>query len=305
VVQKLRISLLSILIVLLLLGISLPGYAQQNISFDSLQIDLWPEYDRPEMLVVYRFQISPNVQLPVNLNIRIPLAAGEPNAVAEYSGGNLLNVDYISQIQGEWIMLQFTATQPEVQIEYYDPSIQVAGIDHTYVYRWPGDYDVTKVVMLVQQPIGAESMQILPPLNTFTPGENGIFYYSGEIGSFEVGETFERRIEFEKDSESLTIEFLEFDSPPINEDTSGRVTLVNIIPWGIGLLGVIVIVGGVYWYWATEKKPISLPKEKSPRGEQAQKVDEKPQRDIYCHQCGKRAEAGDKFCRVCGTKLRV
>jgi len=274
-------------------AVVVPGYAQQNISFESLRIDLWPEYDRPEMLVVYRFQLASSVQLPVELNIRIPKAAGQPNAVAEASaGGVLLDVQYVSVLQAEWTTLRFTATQPQVQIEYYDPALQKDGIDRTFIYRWPGDYDVDSVMVVIQQPIGAEEMQILPRLNDITPGEKGIIYYSGEIGAFEAGEVFERSIAYKKDSESLTVEFLEFNSPPINADTAGRVSLVNIIPWGVGLLGVIVIVAGVYWYWATERKPILASKEKSPRRRPTQKEEEIPQRDIHCHQCGKRAEGG-------------
>ncbi len=304
--RKLKIvSFLTLcLTVWVLVGV-FPGYAQQNVTFETLQIDLWPEYDRPEMLVVYRFQLAADVQLPVELKIPIPAAVRMPNAVAEgQPGGALLNVEYTSNVQGEWNILTFTVDQPTAQIEYYDPSLQIDGLNRSYVYHWPGGYDVAQVIMLVQQPIGATEMQILPRLNDFTQGEKGIVYYSGEIGSFKAKETFERSIAYQKDSESLTIEFLEINSPPVNEDTAGRVSLVSIIPWGIGLLGVIVIVAGVYWYWATEKKPILVPKDKSFRGKEI-KTESKPQRDIYCHHCGKRAEDGDKFCRTCGTKLRL
>jgi hypothetical protein len=27
--------------------------------------------------------------------------------------------------------------------------------------------------------------------------------------------------------------------------------------------------------------------------------------ELYCHECGTRAQTGDRFCRVCGSKLRV
>ncbi len=283
-----------------------PSSAQQNVSFESLQIDLWPEYDRPEMLVVYRFQLAANVQLPVELNIQIPAAAGEPNAVAKAQiGGPLMNLEYISNVQGEWNTLQLTADQPVVQIEYYDPSLQIDGTDRSFVYRWAGGYDIAQVIVLVQQPIGAQEMEILPRLNDVTQGSDGIIYYSGEIGSFKADETFERSIKYQKDSESLTIEFLEINSPPVNDDTTGRVSLVNIIPWGIGALGVIVIVAGVYWYMATGKKSVKTSKDKPQRiNETKTVVKTKSQLDIYCHQCGKRAEDGDKFCRSCGTKLR-
>lgn len=307
--QNLKMLVLILWVVFGIFAWVAPGYAQQNISFESLQIDLWPEYDRPEMLVVYRFQLAADVQLPVALNIQIPAAAGEPNAVAKaQSGGPLMNLEYTSNVQGEWNMLQLTADQPVIQIEYYDPSLQIDGTDRSYVYKWAGGYDIAQVIFLVQQPIGAQGMEILPRLNDVTQGSDGIVYYSGEIGSFEADETFERSIKYQKDSESLTIEFLEINSPPVNEDTTGRVSLVNIVPWGIGLLGVIVIVAGVYWYMATGKRTVKVSKDKlkPPQVKETKpEVKTKSQLDIYCHQCGKRAEDGDKFCRSCGTKLRI
>ncbi|NUM46367.1 MAG: zinc ribbon domain-containing protein [Anaerolineales bacterium] len=289
--------------------LSVPVRAQQGVTFESVQIDLWPEYDRPDMLVVYRFVLAADAQLPTELSLRIPAAAGTPNAVAEAAtGGPLLNIaDYNSEVQGEWNILTFMASQREVQIEYYDPSIQKDGVKRTYLFQWPGGYDIGQVLLLVQEPIGAEEMQVLPRLNDITVGERGIVYHTGELGSFGASETFERSISYNKESESLSIEFLEIDSPPVNEDTAGRVSLVNIIPWGIGLLGVIIIVAGVYWYWATENRsfPIAKKAKRTPEKVVSPKTDTKPQKDIYCHQCGKRAENSDKFCRSCGTKLRL
>jgi hypothetical protein len=299
--------LLIFLLPFLLWGV--PVGAQTTAAFESVQIDLWPEYDRPEMLVVYRFVLAAEVPLPVALTLRIPAAAGTPNAVAEAApGGPLLNInDYTSEIQGEWNVIQLMASERNVRIEYYDPSIQIDGVNHRYLYQWPGGYDIEQVLLVVQQPIGAEEMQIMPRLNDVTVDEKGVVYHTGELGSFAADETFERSIAYTKDAESLSIEFLEIDSPPVNDETTGRVSLVNIIPWGIGLSGVIVIVAGVYWYWATENRVFPITKKRTPsvRASAPQKTNDKGEEDNYCHQCGKRAENSDKFCRSCGTKLRV
>jgi hypothetical protein len=218
-------------------------------------------------------------------------------------GGDWYEIDVRRDGEATWTALELTATQREIQIEYYDPSLIKEGTDRTFVYTWPGDYDVNRVLVIIQQPIGAENMNIFPRLNEQNPDpDDGILYYSGEIGSFKAGETFERSIAYEKESDTLTVEFLKIESLPITENTPGRVSLVSILPWGIGLLGIIIILAGVYWYWATEKKPL-IPR-RGKRTDAAKEQSEHP-RDIYCHQCGKRAEGGDKFCRTCGTKLRV
>lgn len=309
--QKPKFQWILLGLLLSLLLVIFPARAQSNVTFSSMQIDLWPEYDRPEMLVVVRMTLASDVQLPASLSIRIPAAAGDPSALAQAStGGTLMNiVDFTSVVDGDWTVLQFQATEREVQIEYYDPSLQKDGVNRSYRYQWPGGYDISQVTLLVQQPIGATEMEILPRLPDLQVGDKGVVYYRGELGAFSADESFERSIAYKKDSDSLSIEFLQIDSPPVNEDTTGRVSLVNIIPWGLGLVGVIVIAAGVYWYWSTEKRanPTAPKKTKRSRQKRASESeeDEGPERQIYCHECGKRASSSDKFCRSCGTKLRL
>lgn len=284
------------------------GLGQQNISFSTLQIDLLPEYDHPSMMVIYQARLSDTVQLPATLTMRIPAAAGEPSGVAERQNAASppLNVAYTREEQGEWAALRFTVTQPEIQIEYYDPTLIRDGSHRSFVFHWPGDYNVEQVVVLVQQPMGAENMQIFPRLPNISQDQNGLVYYGAEIGSFRAGETFELRVDYQKDSSSLTAEFLPIQpSQPIDENTTGRMSLVSILPWGLGALGVLVILAGLYWYWATERRteaPLPVPREK---GSPDAAAGETGQAGVYCHQCGKRALAGDKFCRTCGTKLRA
>ena len=36
---------------------------------------------------------------------------------------------------------------------------------------------------------------------------------------------------------------------PINNSTAGRVTLGQMLPWILGSLGLLLIAGGLFWYW--------------------------------------------------------
>jgi hypothetical protein len=290
----------------------LPGGigAQQRIAFSTLQIDLWPEYDRPTMLVIFRARLSPDVQLPATITFRIPAAAGEPNAVAERpENGGPLNVEYTRDVEGDWALIRLTATLPNIQLEYYDPAFEKDGSARNYVYQWPGDYDVDQLIMLVQQPTGATDLQTFPRLSNITQDAEGVVYYGAEIGSLKASETFELTVSYQKESDSLTAELLPIQpSAPITVETPGRVNFVNIIPWGIGLLGVAIIVAGVYWYWASGQKQVRSQSGKRQRRRQTlpETTDNLVRtEEHFCHQCGKRAEPGDRFCRACGTKLRT
>ena len=73
-----------------------PVSAQQSASpvFENVQVDVWPEYDQPAVLVIYHITISTQVTLPANLSIRIPAAAGKPFAVAMQDSNGLYNLNY-------------------------------------------------------------------------------------------------------------------------------------------------------------------------------------------------------------------
>ena len=64
-------------------------------TLTSAQVSLWPEYDKPSMLVIYRLTLPPQVSLPANLTVSIPSRVGKPNAVASrQANGTLLNAQY-------------------------------------------------------------------------------------------------------------------------------------------------------------------------------------------------------------------
>ncbi len=287
--------------------------AQESLRFETMQIDLWPEYDQPAMLVIYRARLTADIQLPVEVGIRIPAAVGDPNAVAvRQDGGQLFNAEYTRVAEGDWATIFFSARFREIQIEYYDPLIERQGDTRQYQFVWPGDYPIDNLRILVQQPTGAENVTTFPRLSSITQDAFGLSYYGGEIGSVAAGETFNLTITYDKQTDDLTVNFLPIDSSePVSVETAGRLSLTEMLPWGVGILGVLVILIGVAWYWLTGRKgqggrPARRrrpPRRKVMEPELHEMEDDA--RSVFCHQCGKRALSGDKFCRACGTKLRL
>ncbi len=288
---------------------------QQAVRFQHIQIDLWPEYDRPAMLVIYRAVLSNDVALPADLTIRIPATAGEPNAVAVRSAdGVALNADYELQVLDEWAYINMTTNYPEIQIEYYDPGIVRDETYLTFTYDWPGDYAADNVVMLVQQPTGATNVSTMPRLTEITRDSSGLLYLQGEIGAIGQGETFSMTVTYEKTSDDLTVNFLPIDSSqPITSETPGRLSIDTALPYVMGVLGLLIIVIAAFWYWSTGRAQ-ELPKKRTSKAEKRSRArvlepemhDHNPyEQNTFCHQCGKRANPGDKFCRSCGTKLRI
>ena len=76
--KKLSIFFLS----LVFLFVPVLTRAQQDIPFSSVEVDLWPEFDRPTMLVIYHITLPAQAKLPAPMSLRIPASVGTPNAVA-------------------------------------------------------------------------------------------------------------------------------------------------------------------------------------------------------------------------------
>ncbi len=307
-----RLFLLLAAFSLVLVMIGAPVKAQNAVTFSALEVDLWPEYDRPSVLVIYRITLSPSVSLPVDLSLRIPAVSGDPHAVAvRQVDGGLFSVAYERQMAGEWAQISFTATMPEVQIEYYDPGLVTQGDARQFEFTWPGDYEVEAMAVQIQQPNGASELRTSPGLGSGVPGQDGLVYYNSQVGAMPSGQTFTITVNYNKSSSGLSAENLAVQpSVPVeNSTTNWSGQLMDFLPWGLAFLGVVLIVGGGLWYWQSGKRQAQRAEPRRRRRAAVEtpavQRDAPTSGEIYCHQCGRRAGPGDRFCRACGTKLRL
>ena len=266
-------------LLVLVLWVSLPGEtrAQSEIGFVGVEIDLWPEFDRLEMLVIYRMLLSQETTLPVELTLHIPVAAGEPNALAVGPAGDLVrDVSYARQIDAQGAAIRFVAEDRFVQLEYYDPSLGVDNLRRQYNFSAIGDYPVEATLVQIKLPADVRDVAISPSFGNGAVGEDGFVYYRYEVAQRETGETFRLSLEYERG----------FD-------------IQKWLAWGFGVVGVVLVGLGVYRYVIINQ-----------RSKRTRKVTRRKSRGsgrkagVYCHNCGTAARAGDKYCRNCGTILR-
>jgi hypothetical protein len=286
--------------------------AQGNVTLASAAVDLWPEYDRPNMLVIYHLTLSSQVSPPVELSVRIPSRVGDPHAVAvRQPDGALFSVVYEREAQGDWALITFTATSPDVQLEYYDPDLIQQDSARHYEFQWPGDYTVDSLVVSIQQPIGATDMRISPGMGNGQARQDGLVYYTAEVGALQAGEDFSVTMDYQKTSDELSASSLTVEpSAPITDSTAGRMSIMQALPWALGVLGLVLILGGGIWYWQSGRQTPSQESQrrrrKTPPPVSVVSTKEQTEAEfIYCHQCGKRASPNDRFCRVCGARLRI
>lgn len=301
-----RKNLAILLLALLLLAPLFSASAQAPIRFSSVEVNLWSEYDRAAVLVIYRITLAADTALPTNLTVRIPAAAGEPNAVAaKQTDGQLFTVQYESETSGDWQILSFTATMPELQIEYYDPGLTKDGMQRSYSYTWPADHAVDAMLIEIQQPLDASNTSITPGPVSSTVGADGLTYFFKDIGAVPINQTFALNVTYEKATDALTVAAQPVQpTSPLPTTPEWQTSLLNVLPWIVGILGIGLISGGVFWYFRTgQQRQVQDTKRRTRRGRSS--AETRAEGAIYCHQCGNRAGPGDRFCRACGTKLRL
>ena len=61
-------------------GAAQPAYAQSPAGLADLEIALWPEYDQPQVLVIYRAQLEQDTLLPAAVSLGLPAGVQAMNA---------------------------------------------------------------------------------------------------------------------------------------------------------------------------------------------------------------------------------
>jgi hypothetical protein len=279
--------------------------AQGTIKFSTMQIQLWPEYDRPSMLVISEFQLPDGVSLPVNVSFRIPKSANLA-AVASLSGDQLINAQFSGPTtDGDWQIVQVNVqTNAIYHIEYYAP-ITKTGTERQFTYQWSSDYPVDDFSVDIWPPADVTQLVTDPPLS-LTSNPDGTTSRKKDFGALSANQQFSLKINYNKTTDTLTKPSSSNSSnvqpsQPINANTPGSfmATFNGSLPYMIGILGLLVIGGGVVYFWQTGRRDKSRTRKRH-----APRVETEGDSEVYCHQCGTRAHKGDRFCRVCGTKLR-
>ncbi len=284
--------------------------AQNPITFSSMFIEIWPEYDQPSVLVIYQITLDTATPLPANIAIRIPAAAGDPNAIAEQqANGSLFNITNTNrQVNGDWATINFTTTSSTFRLEYYDPGLTKDGNARHFEYTWPGDYAISQLTLQVQQPVGATDVVISPSLGAGAAGNDNLIYYTQDVGAVNATQSIQLTIDYQKTSNALSVENVPLaPSSPVPQSSTSDLNISAWLPWILGILGASLIIGGIVWFWRTgRQRPARQPRRRRSKVDSIEpETDPSSEEDaIYCSQCGKRASPGDQFCRSCGTAIR-
>lgn len=257
-----------------------------------MQIEIWPEYDRPAALVILRGEIAADVRLPAAVSLRIPATSGGPAAVAYATEkkGRLLNLKHDRSEAGEFIALRFTVPARFFQVEFYDRLATDKSV-RSYRYLWPGDLAVSWLDAIVQEPAGAGALSILPALDEKASGSDGMQYRSAQLGPAKQGAPLPIEVQYTKTDPRTSVEILKLgaSAPPPEAMKPADARDASPLYFAMGGVALLAVAAAIVYVLWLRRRP--LPMIGASGGA------------IFCAKCGNSAATGDRFCSRCGAAL--
>jgi hypothetical protein len=276
-------------------------------TLESLTIELWPDFDREGVLVIYFGQFASGATPPDQISLLLP-AGAELNAVA-YQGadGNLLNAEYETQAEGDSTRVDIVSSGGNFWLEFYTPADSISREEgaHSFAYTWGGDLAVEQLVWRVQQPATASGLTVEPGGGQMETDAFNLPVYRVETGALGAGQTAAVSVTYQKSDDVLTASVLQAQAQPEAqpaapaaepEPASSSALPDNLLPIVLAVVGVALLaVGAVIFLRSGQERA------KPARGRQAAGHERTP--GGYCTNCGNALQPGDKFCRECGTPV--
>jgi hypothetical protein len=174
--------------------------AQPATRLESLEVALWPEYDRPQVLVIYLARASAGLKAPLTFELPIPAAVGEPHAVAAwYPDGQLDDqIEWSRTVDGVWATISAEVETTGLWIEYYAP-FEVDGTRTSFPYQWPGGVDITSFSYEVMHPVGSQDVNVEPTGETELD-DDGMRYTRSQLGAAGVDRALSIEVSYDQPS---------------------------------------------------------------------------------------------------------
>lgn len=286
---------LPILIAVLLLG---TGHARGDVkSIDSLVIDLWPDYDRASVLVLFTGTLPADTELPASITLPFPEKA-KLHAIAriDSSDGKMKDDIFSSHAPGEII---FITPDLRFRLEYYFPYV-ANNNERSFDFTWVADLSVDRFQLRVQQPAFASPVSTVPPTKNVLRGEDGLTYYNFPVQSVPAGESFSVHVAYTMTTAKLSAESLPPPQARLQESGIPSTSQGDVgIKWPFValVLGGMILVFLFVWLTATRR---ARPNRQETRPAKA-KI-KSPSK--FCPNCGNQTGKNDRFCSKCGSALK-
>lgn len=287
-----------------------------GVVFESMNVQIWPEYDRPEVLVMIDLVLPADASFPFKFRFGVPKGAAvtgvaevNPNGSFDYSRPQPL---FDTTAPDRDLVSVEIPKNPNVRLEYYyDPGLNVQGArDYNLLYELFGD--AKQVSLVLQQPLRSDGFVVTPPLSESSKDGQGFSYAGQSFSNLKSGDRLQLRVAYTKENSEPSVQ--------PGETAPGGGTSRNSL---LALLVILVVgVGGFAAYRLfLRPQPAASGRGGRPAaarstarnrssGARSRAVAAERNRPAggparFCTSCGAQLTKKDRFCPQCGSAREV
>jgi hypothetical protein len=300
--------------------------AQAPTPLATMSIALWPEYDRPEVLVIFHGSVPEDAPLPAAVSFNLPAGVESVHAVAylDQEQGSLVNIqpyEFVSGDQGK--VLSFATPARQFQFEYYSRELlDINQAERTLSFSFTPSADIGSLTLEVQQPINTQTFTSDPPPSVTETRSDGLKYALYDFGQVSRGDARSLEATYTRTGDQLSSTALGSvslpppEQQPVEVGGSGATDQLGPILIAVGVLLLIAALG--YWFWSqravvapepARQQPSPRPRRPAAQGRPAPRAAHPPEAEekpaTYCHRCGTKFREDALFCHACGAERRA
>lgn len=288
-----------ILLIFFMLMPMATSFAQNPVSvIDSLDIDIWPDYDRSSVLVLLTGVLPKDTRFPASVTLPLPEAA-QLHAVARIDSKDGDMKDDIFKTIDPSGTVTFITPDLRFRVEYYLP-YTVDRDQRSFNYTWLAAIPVTNFQLKVQRPTWADTLNTEPVTENVVRSGDGFDYHIFPARAVPAGEPFRLHVNYKM----TTVQLSAISLPPQNKSIQTTAAPATTdtgsgINWALAAIvaGGLIIIAASVWQIANRRS--------SPATDRHIDSGVKRRRQAkFCRNCGEPIDKGDRFCSGCGTQLQ-
>lgn len=292
-----------------------------NLVMARLRLSIWPEYDDPRVLIMWRGEMAPRQTFPASIILPLPKGA-EIVGAGMISEQNELILHPYEVVPGDTQdSLQLNLPVPRFFLEFYYHPFTASGAEKRFTYTMPTPYPLEVLEVDIQQPLKATNFTLEPTSMEHLTDKQGFTYHQFAYRDIAQGQSQTFTISYTK---TVLTPSVPKQQPAPQRPKNARPLSNNVFVSLSILAGAMLIFAG--WAWllrgsqarrtpATASAPQSTPTPSAflallQEDVQIQETNvttpAQPQSRVvnFCAHCGHKLLPDDRFCSGCGKPIK-
>lgn len=274
-------------------GASGAGANETKVQF--MNVEIWPEYDDPRVLVIYSGALEPGLATPRDFSFLVPTGAEIHMAGAIDENRAHIHGLLETRSRGDGLTeVSYSLPNPNFYMEfYYDPLGDGELRDFSYPLVSP--FPISQLRVSVQHPRRADGFAVAPGATQAIQDDQGFSYHVITLDSLAAGESRAVSVRYRKSDRDPSV--VAQDAP--GAEGSDKPATKSILSFSALLLVGVV---GYGIFTTTQKRARRAAQELG--GLQPTRSETGGPDPFtgagFCTQCGERITSTDNFCGMCG-----